>query len=304
MALAFMLFVPVAIAADGTELPHTGRVLISVQGDATLPAGEQADVVVVVQGDATIDGVVNTLVVVDGTATLTGATVETMVVVRGSAMLHEGTHILGDVRTFDASVQNMGATIDGQVTGMERDFVNVGLVLTPLFFLFWLGLAVSSLLAGLVLVALGTRQVRQTETLVRNELGMTLLFGLGGLILLPLIAILFMITIVGLPFGFALLLFVWPLVAFLGYMFAGVMLGEWITIRLFNQPPAERPYLAAIVGLIALQLVSIVPFVGAIASWIGMGAVLLLAWRTARGTPRPAVPVPTSWGTAPPHPIG
>ena len=40
--------------------------------------------------------------------------------------------------------------------------------------------------------------------------------------------------------------------------------------------------MAAVVGLIVLQIISIVPFVGAIASLFGFGAVLLLAWRTFR----------------------
>ena len=36
------------------------------------------------------------------------------------------------------------------------------------------------------------------------------------------------------------------------------------------------------VGLIDLQILSIIPFLGAIASLFGFGAVLLMAWRTFR----------------------
>ena len=42
----------------------------------------------------------------------------------------------------------------------------------------------------------------------------------------------------------------------------------------------ERPYLAAVVGILVLQVLTIVPFVTGIASLFGFGAVLLLAWRT------------------------
>ena len=43
VALALLVFVPFAAAADADSLPRTGRVLVSVQGDVTLPAGEQAE---------------------------------------------------------------------------------------------------------------------------------------------------------------------------------------------------------------------------------------------------------------------
>ena len=70
MFIVMLFLVPVALAADA--VPHSGRVLISTQGDITIPAGEQADFVMVVNGTATIAGEVNTIFVVNGTANLTG----------------------------------------------------------------------------------------------------------------------------------------------------------------------------------------------------------------------------------------
>ena len=59
-----------------------------------------------------------------------------------------------------------------------------------------------------------------------------------------------------------------------------------------HQPGAvrDRPYFAAAIGVVVLQLIAIVPVVGiitAVASLFGFGAVLLLAWRTL--TFRPSV---------------
>lgn len=76
-----------AFAVDG-QLTHTGRVLVSVGGDITLPAGEQADVLVVVNGNAVVEGMVNTIVV-EGTATLRGAMTETLFVANGRAESRE-----------------------------------------------------------------------------------------------------------------------------------------------------------------------------------------------------------------------
>lgn len=302
LVLALGLLVPLAIAAEGADLGHTGRVLVSVRGDVTLPAGEQADAVVVVQGDATIEGQVNTIVVIDGTATLTGATAETLVVVRGTATLGAGTRILGDVRTLDAFVDNRGATVTGQIRGLEADLTNLGFVLGPALVLLWIGFVLATIVAGLLLVALGTRQVRAAETLVQRELGQTLLWGLAALFLPPFVAVLFMITVVGAPLGLGLLLVAWPALAFVGYLFAGVMLGDWLVTRMRGGAAAERPYLGAVVGLGLLQLFGIFPPVTFIASFVGMGAVLLLAWRTYRGTPQ-AAPQPAPWGTGAPQPI-
>ena len=50
--------------------------------------------------------------------------------------------------------------------------------------------------------------------------------------------------------------------------------------------------------LVVLQVVSIVPFIGAIASLFGFGAVLLLAWRVFR-QPSQARPVTTPPSTEP-----
>ena len=79
MLIVMLFLVPVALAADA--LPHTGRVLISTKGDVTIPAGEQADFVMVVDGSATIAGEVNTIFVVNGSANLTGAKTETVVAI-------------------------------------------------------------------------------------------------------------------------------------------------------------------------------------------------------------------------------
>jgi len=76
---------------------------------------------------------------------------------------------------------------------------------------------------------------------------------------------------------------------------AGIWIGEWLLYRGTSERP-ERPYLAAVLGLVVLQVVSLIPFVGAIASLFGFGAVLLLAWRVFRqpSQPRPLTTPPAT----------
>src|SRR4051794_39666257 len=92
---AWGFLVPAALAAD--PVSHTGRVLISTGGNVSVPAGDQADVVVVVDGSATISGSVNTLVVVGGTANLEGARLESIVAVNSNLEVLTGTIISGEI---------------------------------------------------------------------------------------------------------------------------------------------------------------------------------------------------------------
>ena len=82
------LFAPAALAAG--PVTSTGSVIVSVQGTVDVPAGSNPETVVVVDGTATISGDADTVVVAGGTATLTGATVDSLVVIDGRADLQAG----------------------------------------------------------------------------------------------------------------------------------------------------------------------------------------------------------------------
>ena len=96
-----------------------------------------------------------------------------------------------------------------------------------------------------------------------------------------------MITVVGAPLGLGILFGLWPLLAYVGYLVAGIWIGEWLLNRSRASTPRERPYLAAVIGLVVLQLVGVVPVLGivsAIASLFGFGAVLVLGLAAANST--------------------
>jgi hypothetical protein len=86
---------------------------------------------------------------------------------------------------------------------------------------------------------------------------------------------------VGVPVGIALMMFVLPVVAFLGYVITGTTIGQ----LLVSQAPklARNPYIAAVLGVLALQLLATVPPVGMLlallATQVGAGALALYIWR-------------------------
>jgi len=279
IVLVLGLAAPV-LAADPDH--RDGPVLMAFNGNITVPAGDHADVVMVTRGTATIAGDVTTVFVIDGTAALTGATTDSVVAIGGTVTIDAASTVSGDVRTLGSTVTvDPAAHIGGSVSSLDRDLVAATAILAPIWLLFILGFVLVTVVAGLALAALGERQVRAAERLISREPGLTLLVGLGGLVLIPFVAILAMVTVIGVPLGLAILLMVWPAAAIVGYLVAGIWIGEWLLYR-GDRPRPQRPYLAAVAGLLILQIVSIVPFVGAIASLFGFGAVLLLAWRVFR----------------------
>lgn len=282
-AVALLLtFTPAVLAAD--TFTHTGRVLMAFGGDVTVPAGEHADAVIVVQGTATIAGDVNAIVVIDGTAVLTGARAESVVAVRSPVTLGAGTVVTGDVLTLDSAVARVDdASVGGDVKDMTSSLVGVGFILGPALLLITLGFALVGIAAALALAALAARQVRAAGELIRREPAMTFAAGIVGAVVPPIAAVLAMITVVGIPIGVIFLLCVWPAVAFIGYLVAAIWIGEWILARINPAYAARRPYAAAILGVLVLAVFSVVPLVTAVASLFGFGAVILLGWRTWRG---------------------
>jgi hypothetical protein len=279
------LAAPVALAAD--PLPRTGSVLVSVNHPVDVPAGDHLDTLVVVGGDARISGDVRTIVVVRGSATLTGATTQTLVVVNGSADLQAGTTVTGDVRTLDGVVtQQSGATVQGSVRTLDTDlaafFAAFGLLLIPALILLSIGFGLAMIAAALVVAALGARQVRQTGLLMRREPGPVLVAGVVGAIALPVLAIALIATVVGAPIGLAVLFVLLPALAFLAWIVAAIWIGDWIMGRIRGAAEPDRPYRAAVVGVVALTVAGMFPFVTGIATLFGFGALLLAAWRMLR----------------------
>jgi hypothetical protein len=286
LAVVLALAAPAVLAAD----PAAGtndRVLLAFGGDLDVPAGERAEFVLVAGGDLTISGEVRTVVILDGTATLTGASVEDVVAVSSTLTLGPATLVMGDIREIESTVeQSPNAIVEGTVRGLDAELFMLGSVLAPAFLLFAIGFALTTVVAGLLLAALGSRQVRAAERIFVTRPGATFLVGLLAVIVVPVLAVMAMVTIIGAPLGLTVLFAAWPAAAYLGYLVAGIVVGE----RIISRPGTERPYLAAVVGLLVLQVLGLVPVVGGlvtgIASLFGFGAIILLAWETIRGPGR------------------
>jgi hypothetical protein len=275
----------VTIAADGATT-NADRILISIGGDIEVAAGDKADLVVVFDGDATVSGTVTTLVVANGTAaTSSGAVLESITIFNGTVDLASGTTVSGDVNQLNSTVNRAaGVAVGGSVNDLATDAAAFGLFLGAAAIVLWVGIAATTIVIGLLVAGLAARQVRLATGLISREPGKTFLVGLLAILLPPVLAVIAFVTIIGIPAALGLLLVLWPITAFIGYVIAAIWLGEWLLAR-GNRPAAQRPYLAAVVGLVVAFLLGFIPLVTAVISIFGLGAVVLGAWRTLRGGP-------------------
>ena len=293
LLIALAVLVPAAMAAD-PAISHSGRVLIQTNGDVTVPAGEVADAVLVVNGSATIEGQVAFIMVVDGNLVMNGATADTVVSIRGPVLLGPGTTVRNDLFKLDSLVTKSGnGDVQGQIRDIGTEVAGFGFFLGPLFILLFLGFAFTAVLAGLLVAALGARQVRAAEALITRRPVETFAVGIVGVFAPILLIGGLMVTVVRIPLALSILFVAWPLVAFLGYIVAGIWVGDWVLGRLYPGTTRDRPYLASVLGLVILSILGVIPIVTGVASLFGYGAVLALAWQTFRGHQAAAAAAPT-----------
>jgi hypothetical protein len=169
--------------------------------------------------------------------------------------------------------------------------------------LLWVGITVAVVIAGLIFAAVGGRQLRTAAVALTEQTVNTIVGAVFLWIGAPVVAVLLFFTVIGIPMGIGLFLFVLPTLWLLGYIVAATRLGGAIT-KLASAAPDSHPYAATFVGLIILQIVVLIPgigwLVGGLAGVWGAGAIAFLAFRAARGGP-PAVAAPPPGPAAQPE---
>jgi hypothetical protein len=296
MLLSLVVLVPVAAAAEPWD---DARDILFTSGTTTIAPDQELDLLVVLNGTTTIHGDVDGVVIIGGSADLVGGHAGEVVAIGGRLGLDAGSVVDGDVRVVDAELQQAaGAVVGGQIIDgvTDLDWAAVTAVSASLLFVIWLGILVASVVVGLVAAALAARQLREAGHLITREPGMSFVAGLAGVIGIALAGTFAIITIVGIPLGLTILIAILPLVAFVGFLITAVWIGDWIMARTSPGVERERPYLAAVLGVIVLSVLSLIPFVGGMLSFFGIGAALLLMWRTFRGEGH-AAPANSTWVT-------
>jgi len=292
LAASGVLLAPAHAVAQPSGAVRHDQVVLT--GRLVVPSDETVDTAVILNGPAIIDGTVkDNVFVLHGRADISGDVGEDVTVLDGTATIRSGAHVGGDVVTSTQPVVEQGATIDGSLRRARTnvDLSDFGFATR---FAWWVGYSVSTLVLGFILLwlfrSLDPAAVRVWATGAASAFGL----GAAAFFLVPIVSVVLLFTVVGIPLGLFVLLGL-ALLYTLGYVVASIVVG-----RLILKPPRSR-FLAFLVGWIILRALALIPVVGGllwlVASILGLG-VLFVAARRSRppafdaATPPPPPPMP------------
>jgi hypothetical protein len=229
-----------------------------------------------------VDG---SLTAFDAPVTISGRVNGDVVVFKGRVELASGANVTGDVVSQQAPVVASGATIGGTSKRLQTNTNWNGFGWAGKL-AWWLAVSVSTLVVGLVLLWLVGRGAARILEAGRTQVGPSIGLGLGLFFGLPLLAVIAMVTVVGIPLGLGLLAALLLIYA-LGYSAAA-----WILGRSIVRGPTSWA-VAFLAGWAILRVAALVPILGGLvwfaAVVIGLGALALAIWRAR--TPSRTAPV-------------
>src|SRR5918995_490562 len=215
---------------------------VVLSGRADVPEGEEVGDLVVFHGSSAVDGTVNGSLVA----------FDAPVTISGE--------VDGDVVVFNGRVElRDGANVTGDVVSQREPLV-----------------------VGLVLLWLVGRGAPRIVDAGRTGIGPSIGWGLLAFFGLPILAIIALVTIVGIPLGLGVL-------AALGLIYAiGYSATAWIVGRRIVREPTAW-ILAFLAGWGILRVVALVPILGGLVGFaavvFGLGALAVVIWRAR--APRP-----------------
>ena len=277
-----------AWAQDGGDSNDDDQIVLT--GSLVVPEGEVVDTALIFDGPATIAGEVReTLVVFNGDAEVTGTVRGDVVVFNGDLVIRSGAEVGGDLVTNSTPQVEDGARVRGDQVSVVTRF-DIDVVGFAGRFAWWVGYTVSSLILGMLLLAFAPRLEEKVRAAVQNRLGASIGWGAGLFFLLPIGAVILLVTIVGIPLGLFTMLAL-ALIYTVGYVVAATAVGG-----LLVKSPSSR-FLVFLVGWLPLRALALIPFLGGwlwfLASAWGLG-LLAIAVRSSSvvGSAAPAAPMP------------
>jgi hypothetical protein len=157
---------------------------------------------------------------------------------------------------------------------------------------------VSTLALGFAALGLAPRAADALVATAREQLGVSIAIGAGLFIALPTVAVIALVSLVGVPLGIGLLLALIPL-AGLAYVTSAHLIGR----RLLK--PTTSSFVAFLAGWAVLRALALVPVVGILA-WlaavvVGLGVLVAAVWRSGRPEAGPEAPTPATQAATEAH---
>jgi hypothetical protein len=128
---------------------------------------------------------------------------------------------------------------------------------------------------GLVMLRLFPNYTKGVAFTVREKLLKSLAVGMVALVLMPILAVILMVTVIGLPFGL-ILIFFYFVYMFIAKIFISICIGEYLYERLNRE---KTQYLPFMLGLVIYSALVWIPYVGGLTKFavllLGLGAAVL-----------------------------
>lgn len=265
------LLATLALAVPATASAATGErgdgddPVVVIVGDVSVARGESVGGVVLASGDARIAGEVDgDVIVFSGDLLLAGRVDGSVFVADGKARLLPSAEVTGDVEYGDERPQiALDARVHGDV--VKQDFPDLGGALPWIgWFALWFGITLSAWVLGALLLLIAPRAADALAARSREKVGPLIAIGIAVFVVLPIVAFLAAITLLGLPLAIAIGLAMLPLWA-VAYVVSAYVLGRRVL-----GPPRHR-MLSFLVGLGILRVIALVPVLG----WlVGIAAVI------------------------------
>ena len=181
------------------------------------------------------------------------ATVSSNAKVLGSTVFHQ--------TQFKTNPKNTAITRNRMAIGINIFFTIYGFVF--------------SLILGLLFVWLFPVFTQKAADLVRNRFWLSALIGFIALIIVPIVGIIFAVTILGIPVALALM-FAYMVLIYVAKIFVSLMVGKFVAQKAkWNL----NSYWAFVIGIFIYYAVGIIPVLGGLAKFVftlsGIGAILI-----------------------------
>lgn len=280
LALVMTVALTQSVAAqDPNPAGRDHEFTASINNPLVIGPNERIAIAVAIHNETIVEGVVeDVLFVIDGTATING-------VVEDSIIAFSSHIVLGpDARVRYISLQNSTIEMAPGAVVIDRieehgSFFLLEWWSSPVFALiFWLLATVFLVAGGIIFTLAAGHQFPIFVSATTGHIGRNVVTSLLLWIGVPIVAVLVMFTIIGIPLGLVLLGLVLPGLWWLGYTVVGARVGSVILRILSKQHSTLLAIASTVLGMVLLQMLTLLPYLGGLAIFLsgayGAGALV------------------------------
>jgi len=280
ISFAILLASPLVVSAQDEQVGDREQEFVFAANDPiVIESDERVDLVLAIHNETIVNGeVVHVMFVIDGHATINGTVTGEIVAFNSHITLGPNAEVF-NILLHDSTLETSpGAVILGSAEHRSGFFL-LEWWSSPVFALIiWVLATIFLIVGGVIFTLASGQQFPVIAGAASRHIGKNLVFALLIWIGVPIVAVLIMFTIIGIPLGLVLILFVLPWLWWLGYTLVGARIGSFLLRPLLGGHSSALAVLATVLGILLLQLMTLLPYVGFLAIFLagayGSGALV------------------------------